>query len=218
MIHREYWLVFWVRTVGNFLILSAVAGAILTFWPAAESEVNYRYQQTTGTHYILANTAKADTNLLASRQTQLTITPASTDFGIVILKIGANAAVIANVDPDNQGAYTRALRRGVAHAVGTAYPGQIGNTYLFAHSAGNFWEMSRFNAVFYLLKELDPGDEINIFYQGKRFDYLVYDKQIVEANAVEYLSPQANFAKLTLQTCWPPGTALKRLLVFGRLK
>lgn len=146
------------------------------------------------------------------------IAPISTDFGIVIPKINANARVIADVDPGDYQAYIAALKNGVAHAKGTVYPGQIGNSYLFAHSVGNFWEVNRWNAVFYLLKELDKGDEVDVFYQGKRYVYVVYDKKIVDPGDTQYLSTITNYPLLTLQTCWPPGTTLKRLLVFARLK
>ncbi|MBI4099695.1 class E sortase [Candidatus Microgenomates bacterium] len=212
-----------MRTIGNFLLLSAVAGVFLTFLPAISAEVSYRYDVWRGQTFYVAGdspspSAGQGTNLLVTGPAPLAITPLDTQFGIVVPKIAANARVIANVDPGNQGVYTEALRKGVAHAAGTVYPGQVGNSYLFAHSVGNFWEVNRWNAVFYLLRELNPGDEVDLFYQGRRYIYLVYDKKVVEPNETRYLSAQANFTMLTLQTCWPPGTTLKRLLVFARLK
>lgn len=229
--------IFVLRAIGNFLLLSAVAGVFLTFLPAIRAEVIYRRDQAVGQRYLLAG----DKDPCANRQQAtgnrrqdcpekktfagllnipepLTISPLSTDFGVVIPKINANARVIANVDAGNQGVYTEALRRGVAHAAGTVYPGQVGNTFLFAHSVGNFWEVSRWNAVFYLLRELAAGDEVDLFYLGRRYVYVVYGKRVVDPSEVGYVATQANFPMLTLQTCWPPGTTLKRLLVFGRLK
>ena len=41
---------------------------------------------------------------------------------------------------------------------------------------------------------------------------------VVDPDQVQFLRPEASFAKLTLQTCWPPGTTLKRLLVFAKLR
>lgn len=220
---KEYFKVFILRTIGNFLLLSAIAGVFLTFAPAIQAEVTYRYNLWRGqTFYVAGDPEPAKvapvSNLLAMSQAPLAMTPLDSDFGIVIPKIAANAKVIANVDPGNQAVYTEALRQGVAHAAGTVYPGQVGNSFLFAHSVGSFWEVSRWNAVFYLLRELTAGDEIDVFYQGKRYIYVVYDKKVVEPTDVGYLHSQANFPMLTLQTCWPPGTTLKRLLVFARLK
>jgi sortase A len=65
------------------------------------------------------------------------------------------------------------------------------------------------------LGKLEKGDEVNIFYKGQRFVYKVIDKKIVDPEQVEYLTRKTNKEFLTLQTCWPPGTTLKRLLVFA---
>lgn len=219
--HKDYFKIFVLRVVGNFLLLSAISGVFLTFLPAIKAEVVYRRDQITGQKYVLvqdkAEEKKTFSGLLDISE-PLAISPLSTEFGVVIPKINANARVITNVDPGNQEAYTEALKQGVAHASGTVYPGQVGNTFLFAHSVGNFWEANQWNAVFYLLKELVPGDEVDLFYLGRRYVYVIYDKKVVDPSEVGYLNVQANFPMLTLQTCWPPGTTLKRLLVFGRLK
>lgn len=215
---KDYFKVFILRAIGNFLLLSAIAGVFLTFLPAIQAEIAYRRDQVVGQTYVVAGDEKKTFAGLLNIPPPLTIFPVDTNFGVVISKINANSKIIANVDAGNQGVYTQALRRGVAHAAGTVYPGQIGNTFLFAHSVGNFWEVNRWNAVFYLLRELTPGDEVDIFYLGRRYIYVVYDKKIVEPSDVGYLNAQANFPMLTMQTCWPPGTTLKRLLVFARLK
>lgn len=244
----EYFKVFILRTIGNFFLLCAISGVVLTFAPAFQAEAIYRYNAWRGQTYVVVGdknpcgdgsefsdvavvtepgkvNCKADKGvyndkgLLAINDVSpLAIAPEDTEFGIVIPKIAANSRVIANVDPAKFSVYIEALKHGVAHAEGTAYPGQIGNSFLFAHSVGNFWEVNRWNAVFYLLRELDPGDEVDVFYKGQRYIYLVYDKKIVLPSDTEYIEPQADFPKLTLQTCWPPGTTLRRLLVFARLK
>jgi sortase A len=220
--------IFLLRWLGNFLVLSSLAAFILTFWPVLTAEVTYRLNQARGVHYAVssdllpAREEKPVVNLLSPGfsipEASLEISPLSTDFGLIIPQIGANAKIIADVDAGNQKVYAEALRRGVAHARGTAYPGEIGNSFLFAHSVGNFWEINRWNAVFYLLKELRAGDEVELFYKNKRFTYTVYDTKIVNPEDTQYLSTFANFPMLTLQTCWPPGTTLKRLLVFARLR
>lgn len=195
----------------------------MTFRPVVKAEFFYRKDQASGVKYVVIGDQKPGVspdqigvNLLAEKP--LEITPLSTTFGIVIPKIAANARVIDNIDAGDSKTYLAALKEGVAHASGTAYPGQIGDTYLFAHSVGNFWEVNQWNAVFYLLRELNPGDEVDIFYKDKRYVYIVYDKKIVEPDETGYLETITNFPRLTLQTCWPPGTTLRRLLVFARLK
>lgn len=144
------------------------------------------------------------------------LVPQDPNFSVVIPKIGANARVIANVDPSNEKIYLEVLKNGVAHAEGTAFPGEGGHIFLFAHSTDYFWNVSSYNAVFYLLYKLEKGDEVNLFYQGHRFVYQVIEKKVVDPDQVEYLTRKTNKEFLTLQTCWPPGTTLKRLLVFAK--
>lgn len=145
--------------------------------------------------------------------------PKDSSFGIVIPKIGANASVIANVDPYNESDYRSALTRGVAHANGTMYPGDIGRMFLFAHSSENAWFASRYNAIFYLLPKLENGDPIYVYHNNTRYTYFVTGSQVVAGDALEYLEYQGSTNKeLVLMTCWPAGTTLQRYLVFARLQ
>jgi len=59
-----------------------------------------------------------------------------------------------------------------------------------------------------------------IFYQNKRYNYIVTGSKIVSPMDVSYLVNSQNQDKqqLILQTCWPPGTTLQRLLVFASPK
>jgi sortase A len=143
------------------------------------------------------------------------LVPLDEDFGIVIPKISANASVVADVDPSNASVYQRALTKGVAHAKGTAHPGEPGNTFIFAHSGLDFSEAMRYNAVFYLLNKLEIGDEIVIFYEGEKFNYKVSGKKIVNPGEIQYLEGDPNKKTLALMTCWPAGTTLKRLIIIG---
>ena len=86
---------------------------------------------------------------------------------------------------------------------------------MFAHSTDYIWNVGTYNAVFYLLYKLEKGDEINIFYKGQRYVYKVTDKEVVDPTEVEYLTRKTDREFLTLQTCWPPGTTLKRQLIFA---
>src|SRR5690606_35035088 len=132
---------------------------------------------------------------------------------------GASEKIFENVDPSNEIEYGKTLLEGVAHARGSAFPGYGGNTYIFAHSADSFWNVGRYNAVFYLLKELQPGDDVVVFFQNKRFNYEVTETKVVDATNLEYLKSDIGTGEtLTLQTCWPPGTTWKRMLVFAKPK
>jgi sortase A len=151
----------------------------------------------------------------------LGVTPINTEFGIVIEKIDVNAPVVPNVNASSYPEYIAALSKGVAHAKGTAFPGSTkadnNNVFLFAHSAATLWEAKRYNSVFYLLRKLEIGDRVTTFYQGKRYDYIVSDNQVVQATDTRYLTNPSKDPILTLQTCDPPGSSLRRLIITAKL-
>jgi LPXTG-site transpeptidase (sortase) family protein len=209
-----------IRTTGNFILLFALTGIAMTFGDALLQEGIYRLNDIRGVEYTVAQEATPETNGFAQADVDaVPITPVDTDFAVVIPKINANAAIIPNVDPGNQAEYSAALKKGVAHAAGSVFPGMDGNVYLFAHSTDYFWNISRFNAVFYLLKELEPGDEIDIFFGGRRYIYTVTERKITNPEDTQYLENNiGGEPRLTLQTCWPPGTTIKRLVVFAKPK
>lgn len=152
---------------------------------------------------------------IISRSKEQVLIPKDTDFSIVIPKIGANARVFPNIDASKESEFLPILQQGVAHAKGSVFPGMKGNTYLFAHSTDNFWDVGRYNAVFYLLKNLEVGDDIAIFFENRRHNYKVSQSKIVDANDVSSLvgAQEVKKEQLILQTCWPPGTTWKRLIV-----
>lgn len=146
------------------------------------------------------------------------IKPVSTDFGIVIPKINANAPVVKDVDAFDSNIYQQALSKGIAHAKGTSTPDTAGNTFLFAHSAENWLNASRYNAVFYLLYKLEKGDEFSVYYKGKEYIYKIEEKKTVSAENVEVMNTSSYPRSVTLMTCWPPGTTFQRLMVIGSLQ
>lgn len=141
------------------------------------------------------------------------IKPRDMNFGIVIPQINANAKVIANVDPYNEKEYQYQLSKGVAHAKGSSMPNEYGNTFLFAHSAADWQQATRYNAIFYLIYKLKNNDRIYIFYMGKKYTFRVNNVLYVSDNEISYLTRKTSVKSLILMTCWPPGTSLKRLLV-----
>ena len=133
---------------GIILIFSSLVLLIYIFAPVAKVEINYRLNE--------------------PKKTISQIKPLDKEFGIVIPKIGANAKIVANVDPYNSNTYQLALTKGVAQARGTALPSQLGNMFLFSHSSVNILEATRYNSVFYLLSKLKKDDEIFVYYKNIR--------------------------------------------------
>ncbi len=146
-----------------------------------------------------------------------TITPINKGFSLIIPKIGVNAPVVADVDPGNPQKYDEVLQHAVAHAATSFLPDQNGTVYLFSHSTNYDWFAKDLNAVFYLLKNLDTGDTIVLYYQGKQYTYRLTTKKVVASSEVSYLLGQPGKKSLILQTCWPPGSTVERLLLFADL-
>lgn len=191
--------------------------------PLVQAEASYRIDKIRGVRRTVPNIVTSETvgggvaNFASVQASENTIIPTSTEYGIVIEKINANAKVVAGVNPGNEREYVLALQQGVAEALGSSPPGQAGNLYLFSHSTDAPWNIVRFNAIFYLLRELEMGDRVIIFYQNRRYDYVVFDKTIADPTDVSFLTNRYDTPVLTLQTCDPPGTLLNRLIVRAKL-
>ncbi len=217
------WKLIALRTLSNALILGAAVYFIASFWGIIRQETLYAYWRLRGQHFTVDETPAAEepespfANLLR-QPTPLKVTPKSTQFGIVIEKIGVNAPIIADVPVSDKSAYLKALDRGVAHAKGTVKPGQNGNSYLFAHSALDFWNYGPYSGVFNLLRKLEKNDRIVIYYQGERYDYYVAEKEVVSGFNTAPLTQTFDTPHLTLQTCDPPGVALNRLIITAELR
>ncbi len=226
-----------IRTIGNFLVLFTIFGVVATFGPAVYFEAHYQATQIFKIQYKVADLktpqgpselgkiiqkeqlAKIQPSLfntvLAGQREEI-LYPADPVFSVVVPKIGANERIIANVDPNNENEYLRILQQNIAHAKGTAFPGMDGTTYLFAHSTDNFWNVGRYNAVFYLLNKMEKGDDVVLFFNNKRYNYVVNETKIIDPSDTHYIaSDLGQGERVILQTCWPPGTAWKRLLVFA---
>jgi LPXTG-site transpeptidase (sortase) family protein len=227
-----------VRSLGNFLLLMSIYGVLATFGPALYFEVQYQVIKARGVRFEVrkgtevtktseaSNSAVVEpsqprnevnfASILAGSKEQVLV-PKDTTFSIVIPKIGATAKVYPNVDPANPSEFLPVLKKGVAHAKGSVFPGMPGSTYLFAHSADNWWDVGLYNAVFYLLKDLQKGDEVVVFFENQRIEYVVSEVFITDPSDVSLLeqAKDPSRTQLVLQTCWPPGTTLKRQFVIA---
>lgn len=185
-------------------------GLIFLFWPVIYQELRYKF-------VLSSQTVAEDKKFPGFPQGSLW-TPANTTFSIIVPKIEANETIVPNVDASSETEYMSALKAGIAHAKGTCFPGMDCTMYLFAHSAGSSIVAARYNAVFYLLNKLEMGDQILIYYYGKKILYEVTGKEIVGAGDTRYLTETGREERLVLQTCDPPGTSTNRLLVFAKPK
>jgi LPXTG-site transpeptidase (sortase) family protein len=204
-------------TAAKILILSGIIILAVIYFPLVKEQVKYWFSSKS--HEVIILGKNEAINLTRENKPERKIIfPIDEEFGIVIPKISANAKIVAEVDSNDSRIYQKALAEGVAQAKGSAFPGEKGNVFIFAHSGVNFSEAVRYNAVFYLLNELQNDDEIFVFYKGQKFTYQVTEKKTVKAEDVQYIKGNQNKKTLTLMTCWPAGTTLRRLIVIGEEK
>lgn len=182
--------------LGIILIITSLLLGCIVFGPIIYQESKYQIN-----------------NAFTESTESVVVEPINKGFTLVIPKIGAEADIISDVDPYNPSEYLQALTKGVAHAKGTAKPGENGNIFLFAHSSDNFYNANRYNSVFYLLYKLEVGDDIYLTNNNELFTYKVMEKQTIEPEEIEYISNRGDKNELTLMTCWPPGTTNRRLLI-----
>ncbi len=224
---KRFKIILITRFFGYFIFLTGLVSFIFLLGPLLQAEFKYRADRILGVKRTVPNIVTSSeatdsaqsgpVNFASVEASENSIIPVSTDYGIVIEKINANARVIPGVNPASEREYVQALTSGVAEALGGTPPGQPGNLYLFSHSTDAPWNIIRFNAVFYLLRELEKGDRVIIFHRNIRYDYIVFDKVVVSPTDVSYLTNRYDSPVLTLQTCDPPGTLLNRLVVRAKL-
>ncbi|HSD98550.1 MAG TPA: sortase [Patescibacteria group bacterium] len=217
MDRKQFYKLLLLRSVGNFLVLFALFGIFATIGPALFYEVRFQIDNLTGTQYVVAQT-DAPNQLKTIQNNQKVLIPPDTYFSIVIPKIGASSRVIINVDPTNEKEYLAALQKGVAHAKGTVFPGMNGISFYFSHSTDSFWDVGRYNAIFYLLKDMQIGDDIYIYFKNYRYNYKVTQTEILDPSDVSLLvnAQKVQDQEVVLQTCWPPGTTWKRFIVIAK--
>ena len=203
----------WKTLFGVSSILLALYGMVallLTFGPILRVEASYQYRRA-----LQLLGAESGLQLIVPRINFSTIGNSQhREYGIVIPELGLNEPVIFNTDATDQKAYDAALAKGIAHAAGTSIPDMGGIGYYFAHSSNPSFR-KQYNAVFYLLGKLKGGEDIYIWHEGEKYQYRVSATQITTADDVSFLQNEYATESIVLQTCWPPGTTSKRLLVFG---
>jgi len=203
-----------LKIISAFLIVLGITILLIIFGPLIRQEIIFQYNKLVGTAYYISSNRQEASDPPEDR---VNIIPKSTDFGVIIPKINANAPIFANIDPFKENEFLPILKRGIAHAKGTSFPGHGGNIFLFAHSASGILETQQYNAVFYLLTKLEKGDPVIIYYKETPYYYYVFEKKIVSPEAIDYLK-KTEQEELTLQTCYPPGTTIKRLIVRAKLE
>ncbi|HET9328757.1 MAG TPA: class D sortase [Candidatus Eisenbacteria bacterium] len=120
---------------------------------------------------------------------------------IEIERLGVSVLVV-------EGTSSKALRRGVGHVEGTAYPGERGNVGLAGHR----------DSYFRPLRKIVAGDRIGLRTPDGHFVYEVDTTLIVSPKRGDLLRT-GDDSRLTLVTCYPfyyIGPAPRRFVVVAR--
>jgi LPXTG-site transpeptidase (sortase) family protein len=209
------------RVIGAALVVIALIGGTIPILPKATLEAKYQLSKIQDTKikneqaHLPLSVPLVFTPLVGPDGQK--ITPVNTDFSLIIPKLGINSPVISGVDPFVAKDYTAALEIGVAQSKTSYLPDQDGAVYLFSHSTNYAWYVKDMNAVFYQIKDLEPGDKVILFYKGKQYTYQFINKTVTSPADTTYLLPITGKKMLILQTCWPPGSTTERLLIFADL-
>lgn len=189
--------------------VSSLALAFVVFFYGPPFELNLDYQAGLASAQYRSPEESNVVNVALEKEEN----PSVEQYALFIPSIGASANVVRDVDAFDEAEYHEALKHGVAHAKGTGKPGEGKRIFLFAHSTSSPLNYSEYNAIFYQLRLLSEGERIFVDYNGESHLYIVKEKVVVSAGDTHWLTETEDREQLVLQTCDPPGTTLRRLLV-----
>ncbi|MEK9156313.1 MAG: sortase [Patescibacteria group bacterium] len=104
------------------------------------------------------------------------------------------------------------LQNGLIHIRGTALPGENGNVFITGHSSDLPWSKGSYKTVFALLGRVVIGNRVRLMYDNKSYEYVVKEIKTVAPSEISVMESRGK-PVLTLMTCTPVGTTLRRLIV-----
>ncbi len=131
-----------------------------------------------------------------------------------------NIPVKAGVDGFNTATYEKVLVNSIAQMKGTALPGQVGNVYIYGHSAPQWFAdlyPNSFLGIFTNILQLKTGDKIYTRFKGNNYTYQVFQTKVISPTDVSVLEYPPGKKYLTLMTCIPPGIGTERFIVRAKL-
>lgn len=124
--------------------------------------------------------------------------------------------------PVDEATMQQNLKYGVVHYQGTVKPDErtengAGNIFISGHSSYYWWDEGKYKTIFANLDQMEVGDEVAIGYNDKAYIYKVVEKFEVSPDEVWVLDQNTQKPTLSLMTCVPVGTNLRRLIVKAEL-
>lgn len=139
---------------------------------------------------------------------------------LTIGKIGVSAPIVFGVSDKTKDIYDN-LSRGVAHYSLSPKPGEEGASIILGHSSDYLWKKNTYGSVFALLGKLVPGDRLQVQYDNGTVLTFEVKQSLIFApfskdSRLEKIEGGTD-SSLVLVSCWPVGTAYKRIAVEATL-
>lgn len=145
--------------------------------------------------------------------------PVGPDNLLVIPKLGLESPLVFDAASNSEEDMQTALERGVVHydlPDANSLPGQKGNSVFLGHSAGDVFYGGHFKYIFSKLNRLAPGDTFYINFDGTRYIYNIQSTAVINPDQLDKLMINDDNAWVTLVTCDPPGSSLRRLVIYAK--
>lgn len=222
--------------VGVFIFIYA----FLNF-PAIAKRLGYSYKESTGlkpqVQTIIPQTVNRSLLFLdtvthyapAGKTVEIVKLPSKESLGVSglendqlwIPKIDVKAPIVWDSPVDEATAINN-LKYGVVHYKGTTKPGETaedgqGNVFISGHSSYYWWDDGKYKTIFANLDKLNVGDEIAVGYKDTAYIYKVTEKKEVNPDDISVLAQNTDKPTISLMTCVPVGTNLRRLIVKAEL-
>lgn len=193
----------------SFLVISGIVFVIINF-PTLQQNLNFWYNN----EYKITPISSDASNLALVATSEDVSTISKIDNNSLSFPIINVKAPITWEVANNPTAVADGLSKGLIQIKGTALPGEVGNVFITGHSSNYPWAKGNYNNILALLNKVVIGDMVLVKYQDIDYVYKVKEIKIVEPTDISVLASKKE-SVLTLMTCSPVGTSLRRLIVIG---
>jgi len=135
---------------------------------------------------------------------------------VAIEKIGVEAPMVWSKSETEKDSL-KDLESGLSHFPQSGIPGENGNMIISGHSSNYVWAKGDYNYIFKNLNDLEVGDMVTIKTIQKNGKIIIFKYQVKEKFITtpddERIFVETAMPTLTLSTCWPVGTSLKRTII-----
>ncbi|MCL1929740.1 sortase [Candidatus Saccharibacteria bacterium] len=145
--------------------------------------------------------------------------PVGEDNMLVIPKLGLESPLVFDARSNQETDMQEALERGVVWynlPKANSMPGQLGNAVFLGHSSGDIFYGGQFKYIFSKLNRLNVGDTFYLNFNKKRYIYSIERREVIWPNEFDKLYMGDGNAWVTLITCDPPGSSVRRLAIYGK--